>query len=58
MTEKEDKEVLEKIKEGYLQRCCKHFDEVFSKDTFNLTFEEREKLIFGKFKNVGICISI
>ncbi len=50
MTGKKDEEGLEKIKKEYLDRCCKHFDEVFSKDTFNLTFDEREKLIFGKFK--------
>ena len=39
-----------KNKAEYLERCSKHYDEVFSKNTFNMTFDEREKLIFGKFK--------
>lgn len=44
--EKSIKETKEELMETYR----KHLDDIFEKGTFNLTFDEREQLISGKFK--------
>lgn len=50
MTTQKNDDDLRTRKAEYLARCAKYFDETFTKDTFQLTFSEREKLIFGQFK--------
>jgi uncharacterized protein YqkB len=40
---------IQKIKKELMNEYAAHLDEIFAKDTFEMTFDEREKLISGKF---------
>ncbi len=41
---------IEKVKEELREAYNKHLDEIFAAKTFNLSFDEREKLIYEKLK--------
>ena len=50
MTRKNLSDETEQKIEELVEQHREHLREIFSEDTFNLTFDEREKLISGKMK--------
>jgi len=50
MVKKDETGKSEKVKSELLEAYKKHLDEIFDQDTFDLTFDEREKLISKKMK--------
>ena len=46
----EEKSNIAETKKELLEAYKKHLDEIFSPETFNLSFDERENLIHGKMK--------
>ena len=51
MTRKKLNDETEKQIDELMEKHREHLYEIFSKDTFNLTFDEREKLISEKMKD-------
>jgi len=54
MTNKKDSSDVEKLKEELLNDYKEHLDKLFAAETFDLTFDEREKLI-DKAVNKNRC---